>query len=95
MFKITGLDQLTKQLSDAQKTVAALEGDLGTVRFNPDNPASIEAAIQSVNATIDARVGSYDTNPLVAPLIDAAKETFRKRIIGKAAAARLNAKEIS
>ena len=90
MFKISGLDDLSRQLTDAQKALEALDGELGTVSFDPDDPASIEAAIQSVEAIIDERLGPYTSNPIIAPLAEEMKEKYREAIIDRAAEARLN-----
>lgn len=88
-MKISGFDKLDRQLKDAQKAFAELDGELGTVTFTPDDPASIEHAIRQVEEMIDERVGRYASNPFVAPLIEGAKEQYREAIIEKAAAARL------
>jgi hypothetical protein len=90
MFKISGLDDLSRQLTDAQKALEALDGELGTVSFDSDDPASIEAAIQSVEAIIDERLGPYAGNPIIAPLAEEMKEKYREAIIDRAAGARLN-----
>lgn len=87
-MKITGLDQLTRQLDDAQRAIASLDGELGTVSFDPNDPASIEAAIQKAEAIIDERLGSYASNPIVGPMADQLKEKYRAGIIEKAAEAR-------
>ncbi len=59
MVKITGLDKLTRTLDDAQKAIAAIDGELGAVNFNPNDPGSIEAAIAQMEAMIDERLGDY------------------------------------
>ncbi len=89
MIKITGLDKLTKTLEQAQKALREVDGELGTVSFDPHDPASIEAAIHSVEAMIDERLGRYETNPVIAPLIEGMKEQYRQGILDRAAAARL------
>ena len=89
VVKITGLDGLTKQLDEARKAFAALDGEIGTVRFDPHDPASIETAIQQIELAIDDRAGAYANNPIVAPMIEQLKERYRDSIIQKAAAARL------
>jgi hypothetical protein len=67
MFKIRGLDKLTKTLDQAQKALKEIDGELGSVSFNPSDPASIEAAIQSVEMMVDERLGPYASNSIVAP----------------------------
>lgn len=86
---IKGLDKLTKNLDEAQKALAEIDGELGQVSFNPNDPASIEAAIQDVENIVDQRLGTYSSNPIIAPLIDAMKDSYRESILEKAAAARL------
>ena len=93
MIKITGLDQLSRQLTDAQKALAGLDGELGTVNFDPNDPASIETAIQSVEAIVDEKLGQYASNPIIAPLAANMKEKYRDAIIERAAAARLKGGE--
>lgn len=89
MFKITGLSKLTHDLADAQRAFEGLDGELGTVSFDPHDPASIEAAIQEVEQLVDERLGAYASNPLVGPLIGQMKEKYREGIVERAAAARL------
>lgn len=93
MFKITGLDQLTKQLEQAQQAIGELDGELAAVSFDPNDPASIDAAIQQANASLDAKVTAWADNPLVAQLAEGMKEKFREAILQRAAAARLEGNE--
>lgn len=88
-MKITGFDKLQQQLKDAQKALSAIDGELGKVHFNPEDPASIDGAIREMETLLDDRVGQYASNPIVAPLIEGAKESYRQAILDKAAEARL------
>ena len=89
MININGLDKLTKQLADAQKALEDIDGDLGSVSFDPHDPASIELAIKGMEALIEEKVGHYADNPIIAPLIEGMKEQYRVGILEQAAAARL------
>ena len=91
MFNITGLDQLTKQLEQAQTAFEELDGDLGEVNFDPHDPASIESAVQKVNEMLDAKAAAWADNLLVAQVVEGMKEQYREAIIERAAAARLEA----
>lgn len=91
MFKITGLDQLTKQLDQAQAALNELDGDLGEVNFDPHDPGSIESAIQKANGMLDAKVVAWADNPLVAQVVQGMKEQYRETILERAASARLEA----
>ncbi|WP_432787027.1 hypothetical protein AAEX37_01100 [Oligella sp. MSHR50489EDL] len=89
MIKITGLDKLQKDVKDVEQALNKLDGELEVVNFDPNDPASIESAIHSVNRMIDERLGKYSSNPIVAPLAEQMKEKYREGILEKAAEARL------
>ncbi|MEI3776130.1 hypothetical protein [Pectobacterium brasiliense] len=93
MLKITGLDKLQKDLKEAERALGELDGELGIIKFNPNDPSSIEAALQSVDHMIDERIGKYSSNPIIGPLADDMKEKYRENILQKAAEARLNPEE--
>jgi len=88
MLKVTGLDKFQKELAEAQRAMSDMDGDLGSVQFDPHDPASIERAIQEVGRLVDDRVGLYANNAIVAPLAAEMKEKYRAAIIDKAAEAR-------
>lgn len=92
-MRITGLDKFTKQLKDAQRAFAEIDGELGSVSFDPSDPSSIEHAISKMEALIDDRLGDYRNNPLVAPVAEQMKQSYRQAIVDKAAAARLSSEE--
>lgn len=93
MLKITGIDKLQKELKQAEQALSELDGELGVVKFDPHEPSSIEAAIQSVNQMIDNRIEPYIDNPIVGPLAVQMKEIYRESILQKAAEARLQSDE--
>jgi Mg/Co/Ni transporter MgtE len=89
-MKISGLDALARQLGEVEKAVAELDGDLAHVKFNPEDPQSIEQAIAQLNATIDEKIARYSHNDMVAAIADELKENGRSAILERAAEARLN-----
>jgi len=89
MFKIAGLDKITRELDEAQKALAEIDGELGAVNFDPHDPVSIEAAIQEMEAMIDTKIGSYASNSIVGPMVEEMKEKYREAIVEKAAEVRL------
>lgn len=89
MIKIKGLDSLQKTLAEAQKALESVDGELGTLSFDPNDPESIEAAIIESERLVDDRLSAYTKNPIVRSLIDQLKESFRNSVIEKAASARL------
>jgi hypothetical protein len=90
--KIQGLDKLTRQLDEAQKAFKDIDGEIGSVSFDPMDPGSIEAAIHQMEALIDERLARYASNPLVGPMAEEIRENFRQQILDKAAQARLEGK---
>lgn len=89
MFKIEGLDKLQRELQRAQDALAELDGDLGSVSFNPEDPASIDQAIAAMERTIDERVAGYEDSSIIGSLAEEMKEQYRAMILEKAAEARL------
>jgi len=90
---LKGLDQLQRQLKEAEAVLKDLDGDLCTVNFDPNDPASIEEAVQQVEAVIDERIGRYASNPIIKPLAAEMKERYRSEILERASAARLETGE--
>ena len=84
MLKITGLDKLQRQLEDAQRAFKALDGQLATVRFDPDKPESIEAAIRTMESAIDDKVAPYRDKAMVASIVPLPKEKYRATIFLRA-----------
>ncbi|MEY2160315.1 MULTISPECIES: hypothetical protein [unclassified Rhodanobacter] len=78
MFKIEGLEKLTRQLSEAEKAIASIDGDLGSVNFNPNDPESIERAIIEVENLVDSKLHDYADNPLVTQLAEQMKEQLSR-----------------
>lgn len=93
MTKLTGFDELSRDLKQAQEALELLAGELGSVTFDPEDPSSIEQAIQGANQLIDDRVGSYASNPIIGPMIEGTKDQFRDFILENAAEKRLETSE--
>ncbi len=90
MIELKGFGELARVLDDAQKAIAGLDGDLGTISFNPEDPSSLEAAIATMESLIDDRLRGYERNPIVKDLAAKTKEHWRQSILDQAAAARLS-----
>lgn len=93
MFKIEGLDKLQRDLKRAQDALAELDGDLGSVSFNPEDPASIDQAIAAMERIIDDRVAGYEDSEIIGSLAEEMKERYRAMILEKATEARLQDNE--
>jgi hypothetical protein len=88
-IKTTGIDQLQRKLEQAGQAFKALDGEIATLRFDPDDAASIDRAIHDMEAAIDSKAAPYAGNSFVEPVVQQLKEKYRSAILERAAAARL------
>ncbi|HZV57070.1 MAG TPA: hypothetical protein VFF89_05295 [Sphingobium sp.] len=88
MVKITGFDKLQKTLDDAPRAFKELDGTITEVRFDPDDQASIDEAIRSMETAIDRKLSAYRSNPMMAQLIPQMKAKYRDGILARAESAR-------
>ncbi|MBS1078713.1 hypothetical protein JK217_13330 [Gluconobacter kondonii] len=89
MFKITGLDKLTREMDQLAKFATEVDGELASVAFDPTDPGSLETAISEMEAAIDQKAVSYEGNNMVINLVEQIKANLREQILKKAAVARL------
>ena len=76
-----GLEELQRDFEQAQRALASIDGEIATLRFNPNDPASVQGAIRQMERAIDSKTSSYSRNQLVAKLVQGAKDAFRKKIL--------------
>ena len=86
---ISGLDAFKKKTEQMSKFAREIDGELGSVKFDPSDPGSIETAIQVINDVIDEKTRSYERNDWVQNLAEQLKEQVRESVLEKATAARL------
>ena len=77
-MEMSGFDDLQKTLEDAQRAMQSLDGELATLRVDPNNP---QAAIAEMERLIDEKLARYKGNPIVDRIAEGSKETFRNRIL--------------
>lgn len=87
-FTITGFDKLQRELKDAERALSDLNGTIAQLKFSPGDPASVDAAIREMERAVDAKVAPHRSNAIIDALATKSKETFRKAIRDKAAAAK-------
>lgn len=91
-MKITGLSELTKRLDTLKRAAADLDGSIASVSLEAGDPASIDCAMRELDAAVDRKLGSSQSDPVVAQLADAVRERGRAHILAKAEEARLAGK---
>jgi hypothetical protein len=74
-------DEMTRILEEAAEGLKALEEEVITAEFDPDDPVSVEAAIAHVEAVIDAKIARFRGNRLVEEAADAIKAECRANIL--------------
>jgi len=85
---IKGLNELSRKMKELEKAIAALDGEIGTVNFDPNDPQSIEVAIQKMEEAVDERVGDYSRNDMIEGIVSEVKERYRQAILERASEAR-------
>jgi len=91
-IKITGLDMLQREMSEASAALAALDGEFAVVRFDPNDLVSVEAAIVQMAGSIDEKIASYRGNAVVKSIASQLKEKCREQLLERAAEARASQK---
>jgi len=81
---ISGLDKLKSELEAAQRAFSALDGEIAKVSFDPQNPQSVQAAIQAMETAVDSKIAPYRGNPLVEVVVPKLKEKYRAAILERA-----------
>ncbi len=87
---LEGIDKLSKALKEAEEFASALDGTLAELSFDPEDPASIEAAIQTLHDRVDEKASRYRGNEFVEQIAGGLKEEGRNAILERAAEARLS-----
>lgn len=87
MITISGLDKLQRQLDEASKAFSALDGEVATLSFDPDDDASVAAAISTMEKVIDAKAKPYRSNPMVMGIVAALKAKYASQLRGRTALA--------
>ena len=82
-----GLKELQKTLRDASEALQNLDGTITTLKFDPNDPASVNAAIAEMEGAIDVKMSPWRGNEIIENLIEQAKEQYRERVLDKATAA--------
>jgi hypothetical protein len=78
-------DEMTRILEEASEGLKALEEEVITTQFDPDDPASVQAAIDHVENAIDMKIAPYRGNRLVEEAADQIKEECRTNILQQVA----------
>lgn len=74
------LQDFERRFQDALTGLKEVDAKIEAIRFNPDNPASVQAAIEQVELIIDDRLGEHMADPKIAPIVNGARRKYRNYI---------------
>lgn len=84
-LRITGLDELQKELEQAGRAFDSLQGEIATLQFDPADPSSVERVIAEMEHAIDGKLSPYLGNSFVENLAVQLKTNYRNQILERAA----------
>ncbi len=87
-FEMTGFDEFRKLLEELKAALAQLNGTLCELHFDPSKPDQVQAAIHTMERTVDERLSEFPDNPLVRQLATGTKEKMKAEILKRAGEAR-------
>ena len=79
-ISVTGLDEIQRRLETIQHGLASLDGEIAHISFNPNDPQSVDRAIQEMEAAVDAKA-SHTDDPLVKNVVSQMKKAYREGIV--------------
>ena len=85
----TGLRAFKRKISELKQVANHLDGDIVHLKFNPQDPQSIEIAIQEYLSAVQKRMAGYGHNEAVVGIAENLKKQGRRAIVERAAAARM------
>ena len=91
-IKITGLDEMQRDLQQARRAFKSLDGEITRLKFEPDDQGSINAALRQLDNAIDAKLRPYRGNILVEAVAKSLREEFRKGFLKRVEEARREAR---
>jgi hypothetical protein len=94
-IKIDGLNKLHRDLEQAQRAFKSLDGEITRLTFDPNDQASINAALRQLDNAFDAKLRPYRGNPLVEGMAKDIREGFRKGFLKRVEEAKREARNKS
>jgi len=80
-IRTKGFNEIQRDLQDAQAALASLNGPIAEIPINPSDPESVQQAIRKMEEAVDRKVAPYGNNRLVAAVVTAAKDEYRKALL--------------
>jgi len=87
-FEITDPEEFTARLEELRTAFWQLNGKLCELRIDPAKHDQVQAAIQTMERTVDERLSEFPDNPLVQQFATATKEKIKAEILSRASEAR-------
>lgn len=75
-LRFDGFAEFSKHLAGLSDFGKAMDGKIADLRFNPDDPASVEAAVTSIEAEIDRRLAPFGDNATAVAMAEDLKRRY-------------------
>jgi hypothetical protein len=79
--KITGLDELQREMRLLADVAEALDGEIATLKFDPSDRTSVEQAIADMKLAIDEKVSGFRRSAMVDNLVSNLKQKYEREIL--------------
>lgn len=78
---IKGLDDLPKKLTNLQKALHSIEGEIATVSLTPNDQASVDRVILEMERTVDRKVAPFRGDSTIDAIVSKAKVAFKQALL--------------
>lgn len=83
MAKVSGIKNVARKLEEIQEAIAALDGELAVVSFDPEDAQSVNLAIRQMETSVDERLAKWRHNSSVVAIGEKTKNSLRERILDR------------
>jgi len=76
----SALKKVQREFQEAGEALEALEVEIGTIRVDPNDPQSLERALEEMKQTVDQKIACYRENQLVKTVAEKARGVFEEQL---------------
>ena len=83
-MEASAMKEVQREFKEAGEAIDALEGEIATIRVDPNDPRSLERALQEMKQAVDQKIVRYRENRLVRTIAEKARMVFEEQLREKA-----------
>lgn len=80
-MSVSGFEKLQRDLKNLESALSSLTGTIADLQIDPNDEASVQAAIRNMEQSIDRKVAPYGRNEMVVKITKEAKNHYRRQIL--------------